>query len=325
MRQDVAEVWPMTDAVEDHLNSAQVTRVAVADLRMRDSSPRVAGEDPKHVELLAKSVVDFPPIVIRRAAMEVIDGRHRVRACLLRGDATIDAVFFDGSVEEAFVLAVRLNAVHGLPLSLTDRKSAAQRIVSSHPEWSDRAIAALSGISDKTVAVVRRRLGAELLQPTSRIARNGVAHAKVGAGGRERAAALFSANSAASAREVAQAAGISLTTAKDVKKRIRRGEDPVPNRQRRSSAPPSDPRDQWAVRERTLRTLQRDPALRFSESGRKLLRCLEIPASHPGEWAGLADTVPSHWAAAIADLARQHAEELRMFAAMLDARTSAVF
>ena len=70
--------------------------------------------------------------------MRVIDGTHRLRAALLRGVDVIDVLYFDGPDADAFVLAVELNHTHGLPLSRADRTAAAERIIGSHPDWSDR-------------------------------------------------------------------------------------------------------------------------------------------------------------------------------------------
>jgi hypothetical protein len=59
--------------------------------------------------------------------MRVLDGMHRVRAAILRGDAVIAAVFFDGDADAGFVEAVRANISHGLPLTVADRKAAVAR------------------------------------------------------------------------------------------------------------------------------------------------------------------------------------------------------
>ena len=91
---------------------------------------------------------------------------------------------------------------------------------------------------------------------------------------------FIAANPDASQRTIARDAGISLGTARDVRERIRLGLDPVPERQRRK-ATVSEPRrerprgtSQARLRE-LLEQLTRDPSLRFTESGRALLRwCL---------------------------------------------------
>lgn len=87
--------------------------------------------------------------------MRVIDGMHRVRAAQIRGETEIRATFFVGDDSEAFVAGVRANTTHGLPLSLEDREAAARRIVELFPDWSNRAIASVSGLSDKTVGAIR--------------------------------------------------------------------------------------------------------------------------------------------------------------------------
>ncbi|MDW5328858.1 ParB/RepB/Spo0J family partition protein [Plantactinospora sp. KLBMP9567] len=131
----------------------------VAGLGIADS-PRLAGEDPEHVRLLAGIEASLPPILVHLPTMRVVDGVHRLRAAQLRGDERIKAVFFDGDAEAAFVRAVEENNAHGLPLSLPDREAAAARIVASHPHWSDRAIAAATGLAARTVAGIRSRGGA---------------------------------------------------------------------------------------------------------------------------------------------------------------------
>ncbi|WP_214415751.1 ParB/RepB/Spo0J family partition protein [Sphaerisporangium fuscum] len=117
--------------------------VAVSDLLPADS-PRLEGENPDHVRLLAESEEEFPPIVVHRPTMRVVDGMHRLRAAVLRGAERVRVLFIDG-VDEAdlFVLAVEANIAHGLPLTLADRRAAAARIVASKPQFSDRAIAAV--------------------------------------------------------------------------------------------------------------------------------------------------------------------------------------
>src|SRR2546423_5542310 len=195
-------------------------------------SPRLAGEDEEHVRLLAESYAELPPILVHRKTMRVIDGMHRLRAALLRGEESIKVRFYSGSEDAAFVLAVESNIAHGLPLSLADREAAAGRIVKSNPQWSDRAIAGVTGLSAKTVGVIRRGACADLPQLHSRIGRDGRVRPLNGADGRRRASEVFARRPDASLREVAGEAGISPGTARDVRERMRRGEDPIPPRQR---------------------------------------------------------------------------------------------
>ncbi|HEX9335644.1 MAG TPA: streptomycin biosynthesis protein, partial [Pseudonocardiaceae bacterium] len=202
------------------------------DTLMLTDSPRLAGENTEHTRRLADSDDYLPPILVHRPTGWVIDGAHRVRAAILRGQTRIAAQFFDGPMDAAFVLAVRGNIAHGLPLSPADRRAAAERIVRSHPRWSDRAIAAATGLSDKTVRAIRRRSTSETPQLNTRVGRDGRVRPLNAANGRRLAAELIAERPDAGLREIASAAGISLATAHDVRIRLQRGEDPVPARLR---------------------------------------------------------------------------------------------
>jgi ParB-like chromosome segregation protein Spo0J len=116
------------------LSECLVARIPIESLALTNWL-RVKGEDIEHVRVLAELEDKLPPIVVHRATTRVIDGMHRVRAARLRGASHIDAILFDGTEHDAFLLAVQLNAVHGLPLSRADRVAAAVRIMSSCPQW----------------------------------------------------------------------------------------------------------------------------------------------------------------------------------------------
>jgi ParB-like chromosome segregation protein Spo0J len=200
-------------------------------------SPRLCGESPEHTRVLLESQAELPPIIVHRQTMRVIDGMHRLRAACLAGRDTIDVRFFDGSVEDSFVQAVMANNKHGLPLSLADRKAAATRIVTSHPHWSDRTIARVAGLAPKTVGAIRKRDGSGAATVT-RIGRDGRARPLNTAERRRLAGEIIARQPEASLRTVAMQAGISPTTVRDVRDKIRAGE----RRQRSDGslqAPPS--------------------------------------------------------------------------------------
>jgi ParB-like chromosome segregation protein Spo0J len=287
-------------------------------------SPRVAGEDIQHARLLADSDAELPPILVHRKTLRVIDGMHRLRAAVLRGEEKIKVRLFDGSEDAAFVIAVEANIAHGLPLSLVDREVAAARIVASYPQWSDRAIAVITGLSAKTVGAIRRRVTADLPQLHSRIGLDGRVRPLNGADGRRRASELFALHPNASLREIAKDAGISPGTARDVRERMRRGEDPVPPRQRTNgecSEPVAPERpfrrgvaagrvNESGDWETILRNLRRDPSVRFTDSGRNLLRWLDACAIGVDDWESVVGSISPHCAYVIADLACVMAEEL---------------
>src|SRR5262245_17675514 len=112
-------------------NRSPTTTVPIRSL-VPSQSLRINGEHKDHVRTLAETDDKLPPIVVHRTTMQVIDGMHRLRAAVLRGREHIDVEFFEGDEEDAFVLAVKLNARHGLPLSPADRAAAVVRIINSH-------------------------------------------------------------------------------------------------------------------------------------------------------------------------------------------------
>ncbi|WP_223146461.1 ParB/RepB/Spo0J family partition protein, partial [Streptomyces apricus] len=204
----------------------QRATVAVSALLPSDRL-RADGEDDDHVRLLADLDAPLPPILVHRSTMRVIDGMHRLRGAQLRGKKEVDVEFFDGEPEDAFALAVKLNVAHGLPLSLADRTAAATRIVASRPQWSDRRIAANTGLAASTVSAIRRRSTTQGEQSNTRMGRDGRIRPLHATEGRLRASQIIAAHPDASLREIAQRAGIATATAKDVRDRIRLGQDPV--------------------------------------------------------------------------------------------------
>jgi ParB-like chromosome segregation protein Spo0J len=271
-----------------------VATVPVSTLRPA-RSPRQAGENPEHVRTLADTPGDLPPIIVRRGDMRVVDGMHRLRAAELRGETQIAVRFFDGDDNDAFVVAVRTNVTHGLPLSLADRKAAAERIVTSHAHWSDRMIATVAGLSAATVARIRKA-HPELTAET-RVGHDGKVRPVDTMARRRAARAILQAEPTLSLREVARRAGISPETARSVRRRL--PDEPAP------------------PREALARQLRTDPTLRFSETGRTLLRLLEMRAVPPEKWAAIAANLPPHWREAVAGMAMECADTWRTFAESL--------
>ncbi|MFF2701381.1 MULTISPECIES: ParB/RepB/Spo0J family partition protein [Streptomyces] len=314
----------------------EIATVPISALLPGDS-PRLEGHDTDHVARLMELDSQLPPILVHRRSMRVIDGLHRLMAAFLKGDETIDAVLFDGTAEEAFLRAVQANVTHGLPLSRADRRAAAARIIASHPEMSDRAIARLAGLGAKAVAAIRRE-AVDAPPVRARIGRDGKLRPLNSEEGRRRAAELVTENPQASLREVARHAGISPATVSDVKKRLLSGESPLPERRSHASETSTDQHDSAVPQElseqhiaRRVRPVQpdpaslvgkllRDPSLRHKEEGRHLLRVLQLNALGDQRWAKLADAVPSHCGSLVVDLARQYAETWTEFARELDGR-----
>ena len=119
-----------------------------------------------------------------------------------------------------------------------------------------------------------------------------------------------------SIRDIARRTEISLATALDVRRRVDRGEDPVPHgltragrgirsgSRRREAARRNQARDPHSV----LQVLKADPALKSSQRGRDLLRWLYFHAPQKTQCDDLLKNVPPHCTDLIADLTESYSE-----------------
>ncbi|MEU0031516.1 ParB N-terminal domain-containing protein [Streptomyces sp. NPDC006335] len=360
---NTASSHPPVDDLDTHTSSdstAVVVSVPLLSLRPADS-PRLNGEDRAHIMRLAEAETPLPPILVDRRSMQVIDGMHRLMAASLRGQETIDVMFFEGNEADIFLRAVQENVTHGLPLSRADRRAAAERIIASHPHLSDRAIGQTAGLAAKTVAAIRKLSGESAPQPSVRVGRDGRVRPLDGRAGRRRAAELLAEQPNASLRDVARAAGISPATAFDVRKRLESGESPVPEKaagrtgrartadtganagneaaghgagvgQDNATAAPVPP---LRIEPRsgsgkapdpaaTVEKLMRDPSLRNSEQGKSILRLLHVNAVGSKQLPDAAESVPPHCVAIIVQLAQQYASMWQDCARELDRRARIV-
>ena len=242
--------------------------VPVDDLIPADS-PRLTGQNERHVRMLAASKRPLPPIMAQRRTGRVIDGMHRLAAARLSGHKTVPVRYQDCDEMGAFILSVQENITHGLPLTLEDRKAAARRILAAHPQWSDRRLAAIVGLAENGVTAIRtqpgpgRRTGpTQPAEPAATVARPG----------------------------------------------NRAPEPPLRESKPRESEPRPRESDRARRDPLTcLRALARDPAFRSTESGKTLLRALTTLQPVVQDPAGLIDTVPEHVLAVFRELALENA------------------
>ncbi len=305
-------------------NDASAVHVPIGAL-LPGNSPRTGGENKSHTKLMA-SASELPPIVVHQPTMRVIDGMHRLRAAKLRKQETIEVQFFDGTADEAFVIAVYANVTHGMPLTRKDRKAAAARLLNTYPHWSDRLIASTAGLSHRTVAAIRQSAIGQNGQLNARVGKDGKVRPITAANGRRIAADLIRADESASLREVAKRAGISPGTVRDVRSRLQDGAEPVPawdaqDRAGQSHKTGSAQRERDAERRKTapvthmrrglgsssadsaLRRLRVDPALKFANYGRVLIRLLTTNLAAPAYCEPLVNDAPEHCLATIAEIA----------------------
>jgi ParB-like chromosome segregation protein Spo0J len=277
-------------------SESPIVQVPVASL-LRGDSPRLKGESKIHAALMVDAL-DMPPIIVRRATMQVIDGMHRLTAAQLRHQDTVAVRFFDGTAEEAFVLAVAANIAHGLPLTLGDRKAAAARILEMYPSWSDRMIASTAGLSHPTVAAIRRCPTGKTFQLDSRLGRDGKARPLSSDDGRRAAAEVIRADQSKSLREIAKEAHVSRGTVQNVRARLEQGVDPSVSKTRAATL-----NFHLARGQAVLTRLRNNPSVRFNEDGKAMLQLLSRSLQFANDAQSLSRRAPEHCLDTVAELA----------------------
>jgi ParB-like chromosome segregation protein Spo0J len=306
-----------------------IDRVPIASLLPADS-PRQCGVKREHVQLLLEAGNSLPPILVHRTTMRVIDGMHRLTCALERGETHIDVEYFDGREDEIFLLAVRTNVEHGLPLTLQERKNAASALLKSYAHMSDRALAKIVGLSPKTVAAVRQRSDDEAVQAPKRLGLDGVIRPIGNGTGRAAAYNAFAADATATVRSVAKATGVSVGTAHSIRRLVQMTTPPsaktaaedADGEQLRASLQtrPAETASRTTP-EALVRRLLEDPSLRLKDHGRVLLRLLTMKGFFRSDWSGLISEIPAHCIPSVADLADAYANEWRKFAVELRQRS----
>lgn len=321
-----AEVQAIPLLKLDHL---PVVKVPVVLLAAADS-PRLSGESLEHIRTLAESDEKLPPIAVHRGTMRVIDGMHRLRAARLRGCTEIEARFVDADEASSFVLAVSENVRHGLPLSLADRKAAAERIIGSYPQWSDRMVGSVTCLSAKTVAALRQRLGVGQV-PLATVGRDGRIRPRDGERRRQIARDLMIADPAASLRKIARQAGISPETARNVRMRLNADsaaqaeDDGRTDEEQESLAHLSGATAEARRVKQAFEALKSDPSFRSTETGRSLLRMLAAWQVLKEHADGLIEHIPTHCLDRVALVAGACASEWQTFADTVEQRKRTCF
>jgi ParB-like chromosome segregation protein Spo0J len=198
-----------------------VVSVALARLVVKRSI-REGGVNQEHVRRLMRLGGRWPPILVHEETGVVIDGVHRVAAARMLGLLRIDTSLFAGGPDAALIEFVRRNVQHGLPLTLRERKWAATRVLSVHPDWSDRRIAGICALSPKTVGRLRVPDegdvdGVSPFDASARVGRDNRLRPVNGVSARSRVAEALRENPGASLRSVAAIVGVSPETVRSVR------------------------------------------------------------------------------------------------------------
>jgi ParB-like chromosome segregation protein Spo0J len=262
--------------------------------------------DPQHVAALAEVLSDVPPILVQASTMRVIDGVHRVLAARSVGQTTIKAVLFEGDETAAHIEAVHRNVRHGKPLTLAEREAAAAKFLELVPEWSDRRIATVSGISPKTVARLRERATADSAQLRARVGRDGRVRALDSSEVRRRVVEALREDPGASTRAIARLARASQATVRDVRARLARGENGLlsvvePRRTRKAPAAEPEPA----------------PAKAVSDEFADWFAARDL---EDADWQRYVDAIPISRVYEVADRCRRRSESWRAFATALEDR-----
>ena len=276
-------------------------------------------QDVDHARALALRFDDWPPILVDRKTSTVIDGVHRVLAARMLRRDVIAVRYFTGTPEQAFVEAVRANVTHGKPLSLAERESAARKLLLAHGDWSDRLVAHICGLSDKTVGRLRRA-SAEIPQLSARVGRDGRKRPTDARPLRDEIATALRAQPDAKPARVAQSLRTSPSTVRDVRKRIQKGEDPSPSERR------SLPKE--ARRERRGKIVpvdwRTDHAILALPTGAELAEWLDRTNIDSSQWEAVLAEVPIGRIPQLIEDARSRANEWTNFATALEVRFRAL-
>lgn len=276
---------------------ADITQVSVASIQPGESL-RLKGESKDHVTSMVQAG-DMPPIIVHRPTMKVIDGTHRVTAAKRQHRDTIAVRFFDGTVDEAFVLAVVANAGNGLPMTTKDRKAAAARILGIYPDWSDRMIADTTGLSHHTVGGIRRkRSGGQFAHLNRRLGRDGKTYPPRPTAGRRAGANLIRADQKASVREVTRQTGALVGNTQNVRSPLRQSVEPMVPTNRGAGLG-----FHLARAKEILRRLWNDPEVRSHDKGKAMMELLSHSLRTAMDAQAAIRSAPEHYGNAMAEYA----------------------
>ncbi|MHB1325170.1 MAG: ParB/RepB/Spo0J family partition protein [Thermoleophilia bacterium] len=142
--------------------------------------PRIGGLDTDHVAALQENPQAWPSLaVVERGGYVLVDGFHRYAAAQNLSLKTIPVVVHELLADaDLRALAFALNAVHGRPLTLADRRAEAERLLKADTAVSNLEVARRTALSPTTVAGLREQLEAQATIPVTeqRVSRSGVAY-----------------------------------------------------------------------------------------------------------------------------------------------------
>ncbi len=141
-----------------------MSKISLKDIHIDpELQPRVDGIDPAHVAVLQNALDSWPPIsvVATDGCYLLVDGFHRYAAAQNLGLTEIAVTVLPPPADgDLHALAFSLNAAHGRPLSLDDRRSFATRLLTQNASASNMEVSRQAGLSPSTISALRERLEA---------------------------------------------------------------------------------------------------------------------------------------------------------------------
>lgn len=134
--------------------------------------------DMNRVEFLEEVYEAWDPLLVFKVGDKfyLSDGYHRITAAERLRLETVRVVIEEGTFEDALLAGIEANSAHrGMPLTLKERRHAAELVLKTHTNWSDPRIAELVGLSHTKVAEIRMELVArgEISQVAIRVGKDG--------------------------------------------------------------------------------------------------------------------------------------------------------
>jgi hypothetical protein len=156
----------------EKVSVAEAETLSVAVIRQDGGTQARAEIDQSTVESYRQSMDDgiaFPAITVFHDGADywLADGFHRLAAIIGRGVKYASCCVKSGTREDAILYAAGANKMHGLRRTNADKRRAVEMLLACE-KWAGRSdvwLAQQTGVSDKTVATVRRNLGSSEVAP----------------------------------------------------------------------------------------------------------------------------------------------------------------
>ena len=152
--------------------------IKLTDIRIDGGTQTRAEISNATVEEYSEAVLEgakFPPVDVFFDGVEnwLADGFHRYHAHKRAKVTDIAATIHNGSKDDALVFALGANRANGLRRTNEDKRKCVTIALDRWPQWSDRRIAEICGVSPTTVSSVRPMVS-NLDTVTQRVGKDGV-------------------------------------------------------------------------------------------------------------------------------------------------------